>query len=181
MLTANCIYPENFEGNQRVVQLEGEAFFNVVRDTLRPFIVQTGSLSTRVLGTSFNISALSHNNDIKVAVASGLVKVEEMRCRRKAMALLKPSQMAVYSKATKSLRTQPCDIESITSWKDGIIVFKDANMNQVVTELERWYGVQFILDSDLKMDHSITVTYDNQTLEYVLDGLSYMSSIKYRN
>ena len=176
---SKLIYPENFEDDQRIVQLDGEAFFNVVRDTLRPFIVQTGSISTRVLGTSFNISALTHHNDIKVAVATGLVGVEEMNAEKET-AILAPSQMAVYSKATKSLRTQPCDIEFITSWKDGIIIFREANINQVVTELERWYGVQFILDSDLKLDNSITADFDNQTLEYLLDGLSYMSSIKYR-
>ncbi len=129
-------YPENFEGDQRVVQLEGEAFFSVVRDTLKPFIVQTGSFSTRVLGTSFNISALAQYNEIKVAVATGLVSVADISEEKEGgRTILKPNQMAVYSKATKSLETKTCDIESITSWKDGIIVFKDANMNQVVSEL----------------------------------------------
>ena len=88
--------------------------------------------------------------------------------------------MAVYNKAKKNLKVQSCDIEALTSWKDGIIIFNEAGIEQVVQELGRWYGVEFILESDLEKGQGITVRYDNQTLQYVLDGLGYISSIQYR-
>jgi ferric-dicitrate binding protein FerR (iron transport regulator) len=178
---SKLVYPESFEQGQRIVQLHGEAFFEVVRDTLRPFIVQTGNLSIRVLGTSFNIRALPQYNDIKVAVATGKVSVGEQSANSETgKVLLEPSQMAVYHKVKKNLEIQPCNIEELTSWKDGVIIFNEASIEQIVEELERWYGVEFILDSDLKTGQSINARFDNQTLEYLLDGLSYMSDIKYR-
>lgn len=166
----------------RKVKLVGEAFFTVKRDTLRPFIVESGDLQTQVLGTSFNVNAFSES-EISVAVEEGSV---QLRNKTKndigASILLSANDLGVFKKEgslgqltkAKILNTQVFD------WRNGIIHFKKADFMSIKKTLEQWYGVTFEIDRTIDAKRDFTGSYDNKPLSTVLDGLKFVYDFEYQ-
>lgn len=164
-------FPLYFSGNKREVVLEGEAFFEVVRDESTPFVIRSGNIKTTVLGTSFNIKAHQGSDNIQVAVVSGKVKVESLsknsEARNQKSVLLTQNKKAVYEKNKASLTISILEEEDI-AWKDGIILFKHANETDVVRKLEEWYNVQFSIENQGNENWDLTAKFKNETLEHIL-------------
>lgn len=164
-------FPFYFSGNKREVMLEGEAFFEVVRDESKPFIIRSGNISTTVLGTSFNIKAHQESDIIQVAVVSGEVKVEPISKNSEAgnqkSVLLTQNKKVVYEKNKASFTTSILEEEDI-AWKDGIILFKNANEADVVKKLGEWYNVQFLIENQGNENWDLTAKFKNETLEHIL-------------
>ncbi len=164
-------FPENFTGETREVNLSGEAFFEVEHNPAKPFYVRMNGDRVRVLGTSFNIRSYPEDNAVYVSVATGRVSYsipsgEEV--------ILEPDQMAVYFPAAGSLSTRQVDPLQSFGWKDKIIYFKSTRFEHVITELERWYGVKITVQGNFKGLGPFTGDFRNESLEYVLKGLSYV-------
>lgn len=181
---SSLTYPKHF-GDTRELTLKGEAFFEVAKDSLRPFIVHTGKVSTQALGTSFNISYENKDSTISIALATGLVKVAHNSADdTRQLALLQPGQQLIYHKQAKSFKVSDFDREKVLSWKEGVLHFNDASLSEVVEELERWYGVQIKVESQSTEDSATrwhyTGKYDQQSLEAVLQGISFVKKISYR-
>jgi transmembrane sensor len=138
-------FPTKFRKDRREVELEGEAFFEVAKDSQRPFIIRTNNIRTSVLGTSFNIKAYPESNLIAIAVVTGKVKVEkvgiQVRDQAENVIYLYPSRKATYVKGENQLIESDFVTEQEIGWKQGIIYFKDASESDVFERLERWYGV----------------------------------------
>ncbi|WP_440133938.1 FecR family protein [Chitinophaga sancti] len=134
-------YPDRFEGDNRQVQLEGEAYFEVSKDS-HPFIVKSGGQEVRVLGTAFNIMAYTDEDEIQTALVSGAVRVNET--------LLKPGFEAHYSR--DGIQVIPSNLEVVTAWKNGLFYFKDASLQTVMNQLQRWYDIEVIYQSARKGD-----------------------------
>lgn len=169
-------YPQFFSDSQRVVELKGEAFFEVVRDEHRPFIIQTEKMTTEVLGTSFNIKAYADSENQYIAVVSGMVKVSNALGDAE---ILSPNEMGLINKDNNINKT-PFDLKQVTGWKDGIISFKRASFTDIQEQLSLWYGVDFITSKGFKMDSVYTGEYINETLKNVMDGIAYSSGFKYK-
>ena len=182
---SQLIYPDKFD-DERKVHLKGEAFFEVTRDTSRPFVISSGDIETTVLGTSFNVRAFQNSNEIQVAVATGRVEVsKKSKEPKKESLILKPNEMAVFNKEDKSIRKQNFKEIEVFGWKDGILYFQNADFNGVKERLEQWYGVSFILEGqvspkrvDPKKDFD--VSYENESLEIVLEGLSFVYDFNFK-
>ena len=112
-------YPETFAGNDRVVTLEGEGFFEVVHDLDRPFMVQAGQTSTRVLGTSFNIRNYLKENIVEVAVASGKVSFTSKSDGKEKAISLEENEVGSYSKSEDSIVKGQLENRSLFAWKTG--------------------------------------------------------------
>lgn len=174
-------FPETFSADSREVELVGEAFFEVTRDPSRPFTITTGDLKTRVLGTSFNIMAYPACNKIKVAVATGKVSVKSFdENEQKNEVTLLPNEMALYSKISHELSLKSFDQEEELAWKDGILIFKNQNINGITAELAKWYGVSFVLDKKLNIDKDYTGRFDNKSLDEVLTGMSFVFDFEFK-
>lgn len=173
-------FPEKFNGSIRAVYLEGEAFFEVARDTSRPFIIHSGRLATKVLGTSFNIKAYPENEEMRVAVVTGKVQVTAIQEAQES-AILLPNDMFTTNNLTKEVYiARNTDISKEIAWKDGILLYTDISLSEIITDLERWYGVKFIVEKGISKKATYSGTFDNQNLENVMMGLSYSSNFKYR-
>ena len=177
-------YPERF-GDTREISLSGEAFFEVAKDSLRPFVVHTGQVSTQALGTSFNISYEDKDSTVSIALATGLVKIEHKSAERaRQLALLEPGQQLVYHKQAQRFEVSDFDREKVLGWKEGVLHFQDASLTDVVEELERWYGVQVEVEgqalSKASADWHYTGKYEKQSLEAVLQGISFVKKVSYR-
>nr|WKN34813.1 FecR domain-containing protein [Tunicatimonas sp. TK19036] len=168
-------YPEIFSDSQRVVILKGEAFFEVVRNEKKPFIINTERMITEVLGTSFNIKAYADGEDQFTAVVSGKVKVSNTLGE---VQILNPNEMGLIGKDNNINKTT-FDVKYVTGWKDGIISFKRATFSEIKEELSMWYGVEFELAPGFEMSNVYTGEFTNETLENVMHGIAYSSEFEY--
>ena len=174
-------FPEKFGSNSREVFLEGEAFFDVKSETKRPFVIHTGQITTIVLGTSFNIKADSESDKIQVAVVTGKVRVNSRSQGEDAAvtsALLLPSEMLTFYMGEEKMVKEKVAIQDIVAWKDGVIVFKEATFEEIISELETWYGVEILVD-EMPADRRFSGEFNKMSLESVLKGISFSLGFEY--
>ncbi|TRX58419.1 DUF4974 domain-containing protein [Fulvivirga sp. M361] len=171
-------YPSKFIYEERVVTIEGEAFFNVKRDTLRPFKVQSNGLVTTALGTSFNVRSYGESTDeIKISLVSGKVSVENQSL--KSLNVLVPGEQLIFSANRQKSIIKSFDLKEVVSWKDNILIFKNASMEEVMHQLEKWYGVKISLENRPIEKWDITGEFKKQSLQRVLDRLSFTKEFQY--
>lgn len=177
---SKLVFPETFSSTERNVELVGEAFFEVSKDTSRPFTIISGNLKTQVLGTSFNISAYPTSGDIKVAVATGKVAVgaADQKSATEKLTLL-PDEMAIYSGQSERLVKTSFDPMREMAWKDGILYFDNQDINEITSELVKWYGVTFVIDKKLNTEKDYTGSFDNKSLKEVLQGISFVFGFEF--
>ncbi|MGK7393253.1 MAG: FecR family protein [Candidatus Cyclobacteriaceae bacterium M3_2C_046] len=165
-------YELPFTADTRKVYLQGEAFFEVEEDTLRPFIVMANEVSTVVVGTSFNIKNRP-KEEIEVALVTGKVKV----LRNDNELYLLPGEMAVSKENKLQLNTY--DYAEQIGWKDKILVFKNAELGEIIEKLSLWYGVDFHLKNQIP-EVLYEGRFDNAVLTEVLDGLAFVYNFDYK-
>ncbi len=163
-------YPVSFDNLQRLVQLEGEAFFEVVKDSKRPFSVVSGNITTTALGTSFNISAFSEENEVLVTLATGKVKVKSNNHQ---VEFLEPGFGLSYNKADNNLKVQPINVENNTAWIDGVLLFEEDNFEEIINKLQRWYGVQIEVIGKPGNAMTYTAKFKNEYLSNVLESMRF--------
>lgn len=168
---SKLIYPDKFDGDKREVYLEGEGFFDVTKNPEKPFIVTTGDIQTRVLGTSFNVKALSTSEIIEVALVTGSVSL--LNSRSNETLLLKPDEMGTYSKSKLITVKSLYNKERVLGWKDQLLTFSNTDFNEVIESLESWYGVSFVIKTNRKFKMGFTGKYKNKSLETVMKGLGF--------
>jgi len=170
-------YPEKFTDSSRTVFLTGEAFFNVTHDSLRPFKVITDHLSVQVLGTSFNVDSYRDCNQVSVALESGKVIVKKPDQK---MIFLEPGSIVQYDKESDRFsKATSFDPKLIYGWKNGLLIFKSADFNEVIAELEKWYGIDLIINNQPAQPWSYTGEFHDQSLKSVLESLSFTQNFKY--
>lgn len=161
----------------REVQLEGEAYFEVEAGS--PFVVETEDAHVRVLGTAFGIRSYSPEEDMSVTVAEGKVGVnpadEEMAER-----VLTQRERAVVSSAGGITVASEVSLDQYLGWREGRLAFQSTPLQEVIWELERTYGHQvWLLDSELA-DRQLTATFQEESLEKVLEVISLSLDVGYR-
>ena len=175
-------FPDRFDATARDLQLDGEAFFEVVEDKEKPFVVASGGIKTRVLGTSFNIRAYQ-GQDIEVTVATGKVQVESLlqpQSGDSGMVLLTPNEQAVYSIAQKSLIQHTVDIRKYLAWNSKELILENTSMRDVIFMLEKRFEQKVILENDKLGNCTIRkAKYDKESLETILQGLQLLLDFKY--
>ncbi|MCG8321284.1 MAG: FecR domain-containing protein, partial [Cytophagales bacterium] len=167
-------YPEHFTDSNRVVYLEGEAFFEVERDESRPFSVVTGNITTRVWGTSFYVKNDLQDKDIQVALVSGKVSVLDQSGNT---IILEPDEMVTYS--NNNIAKGTFDRDRVFGWVDNKLTFYKADADEVVKRLEKWYGVKFIMQRQQMFEGPFSGVFENESLENVLKGIRYGSEIDF--
>lgn len=176
-------YSEPFHPDRREVSLVGEAYFEVAKDSLRPFQVVSGELATTALGTSFNIAAYPTEDCIQVSLTSGKVKVdfyERIGHDSSEVFFLLPGEQIGFNRQKQSLTKRAFDREKVLAWKEGIIYLENEDQATVVRMLERWYGTQVKVEGKSAADWSVTARFDNQSLKSVLTSLSYTMGFEFK-
>jgi ferric-dicitrate binding protein FerR (iron transport regulator) len=141
--SSRLAFPRRFAGNERRVRLEGEAFFDVTRDTARPFIVETALAEVKVLGTRFNVAAYPDNATRHVTLLEGRV---ETRVPGQPSIGLLPGEQAYHSGGTWEKRA--VDAGQYTSWMKGKFLFKDTELEEIARQLSRWYDVDITFSDE---------------------------------
>lgn len=169
-------FPEKFNETERYMSLKGEAYFEVKKDSLRPFRVESDGIVTTALGTSFNINTKS-NSLLKVSLVTGKVRVD--RNLEAEQVELIPGQELQLNKIVNDLMVKNFDLEKVLAWKEGKIIFENANLSQVVETLEDWYGVKFNLINAENVKWNFSGEYQNQILDNLLNSMSYIENFEY--
>jgi transmembrane sensor len=162
-------YPDIFRGDKREITLVGEAFFEVVHDAKRSFIVHTGNVKTHVLGTSFNVKAYLEDRFVKVDVATGKVGVVMQKV--KTVFLTPADEVVVNKKNNSTVVLKGVDINAVSGWKDGDFIVKNMPLPEVLNAIKHRYNVQIKADANL-MDCSISANFTNVSLPNILKILS---------
>lgn len=179
-------FPATFSGDSiREVFLNGEAFFEVAHNKEKPFIVHTSSISIKVLGTSFNVKAYSNEKTIETTLLKGKVRIEPQPDRRgRAMTgvELKPNQRAIFNKGSNMIEIKEVNADSTASWKQKRMVFDRESLDNVITQLEKWYNIKIHVENRGELDCKLTATIENESLEEVLRlmELSQSHKIEYK-
>jgi transmembrane sensor len=166
-------YPEVFDRNQRLVTLEGEAYFEVEKDG-RPFIVSIGNNAINVLGTSFNVKQKGLEG-LSVALVEGKVKVNDGIGNQ---VFLNPNEMLVIEETGKFYKSD-FDPMEITGWKDMYLIFNKDSFEETKSKIEKWYGVEIEVKGKFSKSWVYSGKYKEESLENVLRGISLTSGLKY--
>lgn len=163
---SRIIYPAQFTGNERRVELTGEAYIKVEPDYAKPFIVECGSITTIVTGTEFNL--MNRDNVVKVAVAYGSVKVISSN---KNEILVQKGQMVSLDKKGYFSNPQQVDLSHILAWKNNKLSFKRTPLMEVIRDLELFYNVKVTVVNKTAKNKKLTGLFDAESLNEVLENL----------
>jgi len=177
-------FPTNFKGKKREVFLEGEGYFEVAHNPNQPFVVNTGEIAIKVLGTRFNLSAYKTDKLTETVLLEGKVTISERTAFGflKSETILAPNQKASYNRNDRSItiKTEP-DLDFAIAWTEGLFKFSQQSMNDVLTKLQRYYNVKFVFDSELHTAVLITGKLDlKDSVESVMIALADVADIQYR-
>lgn len=137
---SSLTYPISFaKGKKRMVELKGEAYFEVSKDKDHPFVVKTAKQEVEVLGTSFNINSYADESDVKTTLLEGSVKVMPYLAGQQPD-LLKPGEQATLNE--KGMNIKEVDAEESIDWKNGYFMFNNERQENIMRKIARWYNVQ---------------------------------------
>ncbi|MCR9011403.1 FecR family protein [Gabonibacter chumensis] len=137
-------YPVSFNAVERDVELRGEAYFEVTKSEV-PFVVKTGNMDVRVLGTAFNVMAYADESNVEVTLEEGSVRIHADDKET----LLSPGQQAVFEKTDSILRIKEVNTKIYTGWRSGEFLFEGESLERVGRKLARWYDMEIVVDSVL--------------------------------
>ena len=171
-------FPLNLnQQDQRKVKLFGQGYFNVKHDANHPFYVETKILSVKALGTSFDVSSYSEDQQISSTLEEGSIALFNLHGNE--VARLFPGQKAVLDKKTNELVVKNVDTALSTSWKDGKLIFRNTSLSDVTIQLERWFNCKIHLDPHLlNSDLMYSATIQDETLGEVLKMIEISTRIK---
>lgn len=171
-------YKTPFGESQREVILEGEARFEVKPKLEKPFLVYSGVIVTKVLGTVFNVASYVQRPQIEIALLEGKVSVEKNeKGALNQVGLLLPGEIFTFLKEDGSFFKRQFSDSAIYDWQNGIIYFQRAEISDVVRRLEDWYGITINMSEKGKMNETLVHRIDTKkmTIQQVLDGISLVS------
>lgn len=171
-------YNYQYGTHDRIVNLEGEAFFDVKKDTQYPFIVKTGAVDVKVHGTTFNVSAYTDEEDVIVALLRGKVSLLSAT-GQDLLTYLSSDQIATVSKNDLSCHVDPCDAEAESSWHHELLEFDGIPAKEVWKKLERWYGVDITL-SNVDPSRTYWFTIKTESLTELLEMINRITPIEYK-
>jgi ferric-dicitrate binding protein FerR (iron transport regulator) len=173
---SSLTYDTEYNQKDRIVYLQGEAYFEVSSDKEKPFIVKTDDVSVEALGTSFNVKAYPDDDYVTATLIEGSVKVSSPFQSD----LLKPNEKLAFSKNKQQFtKTVLLDAERNISWKNNYLAFEQENLEDIAKVLERMYNVQIQFTSEKLKHIRFSGTITNNNLESVLQLIMLVSPIRY--
>ncbi|QNK61755.1 FecR domain-containing protein [Pedobacter sp. PAMC26386] len=178
-LNANSkiIYPKHFTDSSRKISLSGEAYFEVSKDAKRPFEINSNHSHTTVLGTVFNLKDYAGEEKSALTLVNGRVLFAAKRTGKKV--IITPNEQAVIL-SDGSLTKKEVYVDAYSGWKDSRLVFQHQSLKEIVTILERWYGIQITVKNTEILNNRCSGIYLNPSLNEVLKSLSFILHFQYQ-
>ncbi len=170
-------YASDYSAKNRKVNMKGECFFDVVKDSEHPFIVQGSKFQVRVFGTRFNVNEDADKNTADITLVSG--KVQVFNLDDKPVSELMPGQQLVYNQGNYHVQKAE-NMEALTAWLNNMLIFDNQPFEEVIHYLDKWYGVKIQLDRTLYYSHNYTFKVKTESLREVLALISVITPIEYQ-
>ncbi len=170
-------FPTAFIGKERIIELKGEAFFDIRENKKMPFIVKTNmSMDIRVLGTQFNVMAYDDEKSINTTLLEGSVQL----LKESGTAFLEPGQAAILNKGTGKIKVAPADIEEAVAWKNGYFIFSNENIESIMRKVSRWYNVEVDYQGNLSNKDFVGTISRDKNISEILKMLELTGAIHFR-
>ncbi|MDR2921473.1 MAG: DUF4974 domain-containing protein [Tannerella sp.] len=169
-------YPTNFSEIEREVFLDGEAYFEIKEDALKPFIVKLKDQHITVLGTTFNIEAYTDENYSIITLLSGSISLETFNEKQESVSnqLMKPNQRAYFDRQSGIVSLESVDASLSNVWMNGEYKFRDEPLYLILKRLENYYGITIYLESESLRNIKYTGTFNvHQSIQEVLKIINY--------
>ena len=198
-------YPKSFTAVNREVKLEGEAFFEVVKDAKRPFIVHTSGIDIRVLGTAFNVKSYTADSTIEATLIRGMIEIVKKNQPGEPMLILRPHEKLVYNKfsvnepknntAAPPVNIIPANAAILvtklpkniadtsiveTSWIYDKLLFDGEKFDQLAVRMERWFNVRITFKNDKVANYRLRGSFVNETVDEALQALQLSVAFNYK-
>lgn len=176
---SKLVFPSHFDGDIRQVELTGEAYFDVKKD-YKPFIVKTAEIQIEVLGTSFNVNAYPDNASVNTTLVEGSVKVN-VPDNPETFVLVPENNFSLH-KSSNEISIRKVNTEIYTAWVKGEFVFRNQPLNEILTQLARWYDFTIVYENPAIKAMRFTGSAEKiRSLDYLLNQIQYVTDIKYKN
>jgi ferric-dicitrate binding protein FerR (iron transport regulator) len=174
-------FPEKFGSDGREVYFWGEAFFEIASDPTRPFVIEAGDARIKILGTSFNVKAYPGTGLTEVVVNTGTVLFYHVDNDDVILGqvILRKGEKGVYNSNTCNLSKMLNDDPNYISWETGKLVFNETSLDKVMEVVGKKYGVNFQMDTAELSSLKLTATFDNESLDSVLEVLSLVHKLQF--
>ena len=170
-------YPVAFGAERREVFLSGEGYFEVVKDSVRPFFVNADKLKIRVYGTSFNVNTYDLEN-IQTVLVEGKIGIQTMNMNTEYM--VKPGQLALYNQEKGTMEILNVDVQLYVAWKDHEFMFDDESLEKIMNRLSLWYDVDvFFQTASLNQLHFTGHLGRYDDISHILDAISGVTQVKF--
>jgi ferric-dicitrate binding protein FerR (iron transport regulator) len=196
-------YENSFKGTTREVKLDGEAYFDVVKDAAHPFIVHTSGIDIKVLGTAFNVKAYNIEPTIEATLIHGSIEVINKNQPGSPKIMLKPHEKLVYNKyPVQAIKDQRADIKPAetdaysitikplrkniedsdiieTAWVYNKLVFEDERLEDLALKMEKWYNLKINIENEKLKNYKVSGSFVNETAEEAFRELQFLVPINY--
>ncbi len=170
-------FPTAFIGKERIIELKGEAFFDIRENKKMPFIVRTNnSMDIRVLGTQFNVMAYDDEKNINTTLLEGSVQI----LKESGTAFLEPGQAAILNKGTGKIKVAAADIEEAVAWKNGFFIFSNENIESIMRKVSRWYNVEVDYQGNLSNKDFVGTISRDKNISEILKMLELTGAIHFK-
>lgn len=177
---SSLTYPTSFKkGEDRIIALSGEAYFEVANNKSMPFKVRVNDMEVKVTGTHFNINAYADEEDIRTTLLEGGVEVTKNDKTK----TLTPGQQATVKKSANTLNVNAANLTQVVAWKDGLFIFDEKEVTEILREISRWYDVEFeyktapgkatysgVINRNISLNELLDVLKDSRVFNYRLVG-----------
>lgn len=173
--------PTVFSADSREVYLEGEAYFDVVKNPNKPFVINTNGAVIQVLGTSFVVKNYSDDKTVQTVVESGVVSFRRANSEMNDGIILTKGKLARLDLSNSSITTENVEnIDLYLSWKRGELKFNDVAMSEVAKQLERRYDMTIVFESDSIKDMHLTAELKSKSMDNVIRTIATSLDLKYK-
>jgi len=200
-------YAESFNDSTREVKLEGEGYFDIVKDASRPFIVRTAGIDVRVLGTTFNLKSYPQESTVEAVLLRGMLEVTNTTNPNAPKVILRPHEKVVFNKQQKQISktedhetgaasfslipskqkgvlTIPKNIADSalleTSWVYNKLVFEGETFEESAMKMERWFGVTIEFKSEKVKKYKLGGSFSNQSIQQAMEALKLVAPFDYK-
>lgn len=173
-------YSNHFNADERDIYLQGEAYFEVTKNTEIPFRVISGEVEVRVAGTKFSMRAYPEENRVEAVLAEGRIEFFTNQETSEKSYQLKPGDKVIYNLDNNLVLLSEQNITRELAWKDGQLVFTNAPLFDVCRSLQRWYGIEIEITGDTLGLHPFTFTVEQETIEQILEYLTRAAPLEFK-
>ena len=171
-------FPSAFRGNERRINLQGEAIFKVFKNKEKPFIVGTTDMDIEAVGTEFNVSAYPGDLKFSTTLAEGKVKITDKADIKKVI-YIDPGVQVNYNTENKTYKSEKVRVDDVIAWREGVLIFNETPFYEVVARLGRWFNADIQIDDHAISNYRFTGTFTSESLDQVMELLTLTTPITY--